>query len=86
MTLAERIRLYVLKHYVEPARKARRATITIRAGDIHKAMNLDDRMPAVCDAICTDIFPDMADLKLIRRSGPKHGANVEFTYTVLYLS
>jgi hypothetical protein len=40
MTQADRIRQFVRDRYVAPARIDGRAQITIRAGDVHRAMGL----------------------------------------------
>lgn len=56
--------------------------MTIRAGDVHKEMNLVDRMPAVCGAIGTKKFENQYNVRLIDRKGPTQGANVFFTFRV----
>jgi hypothetical protein len=50
-TLADRIRRFAFETYVLPLRGARDSEILIRAGDLHKAMGLGDRMPAVCGLV-----------------------------------
>ena len=57
--------------------------ITIRAGDIHRDMQLKSRMPAVCGAIGTKKFEEECGVRLIRRRGPTQGANVYFTFEIL---
>ena len=83
MILADRIRQYALEKYVEPARRNGRSEVTIRAGDVHNDMELVDRMPAVCDAINATKFPVLARLELLKRTGPRQGANAVFTYRVI---
>ena len=56
MTQAEKIRQFALDHYVAPARARGQAVITIRAGDVHREMNLANAMPAVCSAIGSNKF------------------------------
>ena len=56
MSLADEIRDYIYQYYILPARNAGKTTIIIRAGDIHREMNLKDRMPAACGAIGTNLF------------------------------
>ncbi len=51
MTQADKIRQFALDHYVVPARAGGLDVITIRAGDIHREMNLVNAMPAVCSAV-----------------------------------
>lgn len=80
MTQADRIRQFVLDHYVTPARTAGRAEITVRAGDIHRSMGLSSAMPAVCSAVGSNKFSEFARVSLRHRSGPTNGANVYFTF------
>jgi hypothetical protein len=81
-TLAERIRRFAFQNYVAPMREARDAEIRIRAGDVHKAMRLSSRMPAVCGALDSIIFCRECGLELVRRTGPAQGANVEFVFII----
>jgi hypothetical protein len=79
-TLAERIRRFAFEHYVAPVRDASKPEIRIRAGDVHKAMGLSGRMPAVCGALDSMIFRREFGLELLQRTGPAQGANVEFIF------
>ena len=83
MTLADEIRDFVQKYYIQPAQKRGEKRITIRAGDIHREMGLADRMPAVCGAIGTRMFEKLCEVRLIERIGPTQGANVFFTFEIL---
>jgi hypothetical protein len=47
MTLADDIREHVKKNYIDPARRRGERTVTFKASDIHKAMGLNQRFPAV---------------------------------------
>lgn len=83
MTLADRIREFTYRNYIRPARENGINTITIRAGDIHEAMGLKSRMPAVCGALGTNKFLRQYNLRLANREGPTFGSNVYFTYEIL---
>ena len=83
MTLADRIREHGLEHYVNPARVAGEREVEIRAGDVHDGMGLANRVPAVCGALGTEIFLDMARLRLLERRGPEQGMNAVFRYETL---
>jgi hypothetical protein len=76
--LADRIRHYVLKELVAPARAAGQSQLTIRAGDVHQALDLKSRMSSVCSALDAAIFRDEAGIRLIKRSGSRWGANAEW--------
>jgi hypothetical protein len=80
MTQAEKIRQFALDHYVAPARAKGLAVVTIRAGDIHREMNLVSAMPAVCSAIGSNKFEQIAQVRSITRTGPANGANVYFEF------
>lgn len=80
MTQADRIRTFVLDHYISPARAEGRAEITVRAGDVHQAMGLSNAMPNVCSAIGGGKFEQLAELTRSRRTGPTNGANVYFQF------
>jgi hypothetical protein len=83
MTQADEIRAYVLRNYIVPARKSYATRVTVRAGDVAKALKLQSRMPNVCGALGTTKFQTAAGLKLIQRDGPGQGANATFTFAIL---
>lgn len=80
MTLADRVREFVYRKYLSPARRAGRAEIEIRAGDVHRMMGLSRRLPAVCSALTPKKFAAQYRLQIIDRRGPKEGANVFFRF------
>ena len=77
--LADRIREFVYKRLIVPARNAGRLEIEVRAGDVHRNMGLKDRMPAVCAALGPK-FEQQYPVRRISRDGPKAGANVYFRF------
>ncbi len=81
--LHARIRQFASDRYVHPARSRGGSELTLRAGDVHEAMGLKARMPAVCDVLGSKVFLEENRLVLLARHGPKHGANVFFTYRLL---
>ena len=80
--LADEIREFVFKEFIEPARKQSKKTAVIRAGDIHSKMGLSDRMPAVCAALGSEKFEKQYNIKRIKLEGPIHGANALFTFEI----
>ncbi len=80
--LADEIREYVFRTYIEPARKQGARKVTIQAGDVHKKMGLSKRMPAVCGAIGTIKFQETYKASLMDRKGPTQGARVYFTFEI----
>jgi len=81
-TLAEEIREYVLVAMLEPARRRGERVVRVRAGDVHRGMGLEDRMPAVCGALDAARFLELADVTLISREGPEQGANASWTFGI----
>jgi 5-methylcytosine-specific restriction enzyme B len=77
---ADRIRAFVLKQIVEPARRAGEHHFVVRAGDVHKQMGLQDAMPAVCSAIGSTKFQTLAGVRLVRRQGPENSSTTEFAF------
>ena len=80
MSQADTIRQYVIDHYVVPARARGEGHVTIRAGDVHRDMKLANAMPAVCSAVGGRRLEALADIGLVKREGPRNGANVYFTF------
>ncbi len=80
MTQADRIRRYVLACYVGPARASGSAELTIRAGDVCRAMELHGRAPNVCSVLGSRIFFDMAGVRLLGRVGPRQSTTTTFRY------
>ena len=85
MPLADEIREFALERYVGTARAAGHQEVVIRAGDLHNDMGLSNRAPAVCGALGTNLFLDMADVRLLAREGPGQGTNAIFRYRIIYL-
>lgn len=82
MSQADRIRTHVYENHIAPARCNGAESITIRAGDIHAEMGLANAMPAVCSALRSSKFEDMAGVTAISVTGPQFGANVFFTFAL----
>ena len=83
MTLADRIRRHALVCHVEPARRAGRTKVVIRAGDVVRDMVLQNRTPAVCSALESRLFLELACAELLERRGPRQSTTTEFHYRLL---
>jgi hypothetical protein len=79
---ADRIRKFALERWITPARREGKTAITIRAGDVHRAMGLANAMPAVCSALGSQKFASLAGVTLLRTEGPAAGANVYFYFSL----
>lgn len=82
MILADQIRQYVTDEIVNPARRAGRTQVRVRAGDVHEAMGLENRVPAVCSAISARKFYELSGVVLKERSGPHQGANAVWVFSL----
>ena len=54
----------------------------VTAGDVHRELDLQDRMPAVCSALDTQEFLDLAGVDMEGRSGPPQGATTTFVFSI----
>ena len=56
MNTAEHIRLFVIEHYIAPARAAGHGEISIRLGEIRQIMELTNPLQSVRSALDTKVF------------------------------
>lgn len=77
---ADRIRQFILSHYIVPVRNRGQKTVTVRAGDVHAQMSLRGQHANVCQAMRGDKFLNLANVKLKSSRGPLAGGNTYFTY------
>ena len=77
---ADAVRDHVLKNYIEPARNAKAASVQIRAGDVHKALNYRARLPLVCSALAAISFRRAHNLRLLKVDGPGQSTTTTFTF------
>lgn len=82
MSDADKIRQYCLEHYVNLARARGDYTVTIRAGDVAKAVTSGTNLPAVCGALGSNRFEADARVRRLAVDGPLHGANTLFVFRV----
>ncbi len=77
---ADRIRRFVRARYIDAARRDGRNTVTIRAGDVARDLNLGNRVPAVCSALGSKLLLEQSGLRLVERRGPRQSTTTEFCY------
>ncbi len=82
MSQADEIREYALIHHVEPARAAGHRTLCISAGDICRELGLPGRAPNVCSALQSRAFLQLANIKLLERTGPRQSTTTRFQYAI----
>ncbi len=86
MKPSDQVRAFVRDHYIQPARQKGLRTVSVRAGEVHKALKWNlKRVPQVCSALSTRKFLTDANVELVERKGPPSGQSttVEFTYRLL---
>ena len=59
---ADRIRQYVLEHYIEPAREEGRRQAEVRVRDVNKALGLKKAWPNICQALAGNKFQELAQV------------------------
>jgi hypothetical protein len=78
---ADRIRVHLQSTYIEPARARRESTIRIVAGEVLKALHLQNRAPAVCQVLRGRKFLAQNNLILENQEGPPSGLSTTATFT-----
>ena len=81
---AARIRAYAVG-LVDDARGAGETGITVRAGEVREALQLDHRNAVidVCQVLETRIFQSAAGVELVARRGPSQGLNSVFEFRLV---
>lgn len=82
MTQADSIRQFVNATYIQPARAAGQKQTVVRVGDVHSAMKLKNRLPAVAGALGATLFEKTYRVKRQSRVGPQNGASLTFTFNI----
>ncbi|MGD2100458.1 MAG: hypothetical protein PVG35_23025 [Desulfobacterales bacterium] len=80
MPPSDRIRDYVKHKYIEPAKKAGKKSLSLRAGDIHRELNFTRRIPVVCSALRSRKLQKKCDIKLSYVDGHNNTTAATFTY------
>ena len=85
MKQADEIRRYAAERYVAPAREAGERRVAIRAGDVHKALGLENAHYNVCQVLEGSKFHHKAGVAPAGYKGPasRRAPNSEFAFRVL---
>lgn len=81
---AQRIRQYLCRQ-VELARERGDRTITFRAGDVHEALGLEQRMPNVCQVLKGRLFLEVCRVEVeqyISSPPSGRGANLVIQFRI----
>lgn len=82
---SDAIRRHAEEKYISAARRRREKTVAINAGEVHRALALNNRVPLVCAALGSKKFLREHGLRLLSKTGPPSGQSttVTFTYEVV---
>lgn len=81
MNMSDQVGQYVRASYIEPAAKNRETLIRVRAGDVHKALHWNNRVPSVCQALASKRFLEENRLELVDKQGPPSGLSTTTVFT-----
>ena len=77
---SERVREHVKRKYIDPAKKAGKKSLSLRAGDIHSELGFTRRIPVVCSALRSRKLQKNCDVKLSYIDGHNNTTAATFTY------
>lgn len=77
---ADRIRQYVLEHYIEPARDEGRDQVEVLVGDVNEALGLKQAWPNICQALVGRMFQNMAQIPEPERIGADQSSATVFRF------
>jgi 5-methylcytosine-specific restriction protein B len=77
---ADRIRQYVLEHYIEPAREGDAEAVDVLVRDVNKALGLNQAWPNICQAITGSKFAELADLEAPEQIGSDQSSATIFRF------
>lgn len=75
------VREYVERRYIDDSRKKGVRRFTVNAGEVHRGLGLQNRVPLVCIALQSQRFLDRHGLKLVEKTGPASGLSTKLNLT-----
>jgi hypothetical protein len=78
---SESIRRHAAETYLSEARRRGDPTVSINAGEVHRALGLSNRIPLVCAALGSKKFLREHGLRIVSKTGPASGQSTTVTYT-----
>ena len=76
---ADLIRNCVRDNFITPAKSAGMAQLRVRSGDVHRALGLTNKYPAVCSAMSGQKIQELCNVRVVAKEG-NVGANFHVTY------
>ena len=77
---ADRIRQYVLEHYIEPAREEGRRQAEVLVRDVNEALGLNEAWPNICQALAGNKFQELAQVPPPERIGAVQSSATVFRF------
>ena len=77
---ADRIRQYVLEHYIEAARERDEAEVEVLVSDVNTALGLNQAWPNICQALKGQKFLTMADVEAPQQIGADQSSDTVFRF------
>jgi hypothetical protein len=77
---ADRIRHYVLEHYIEPGREEGRDSVDVLVSDVNRALGLNQAWPNICQALAGKMFQDLAEVPAPERIGADQSSATVFRF------
>jgi len=84
-SISDEVRQYATDTYVRPTQRSGGRTLSIKVGEVHRAVALRNRIPLVCQALESKKFLQANELKLISRTGPPSGQSTTVIYTYEFI-
>jgi hypothetical protein len=78
---SDAVRRHAYEKYISTARRRRERTVAINAGEVHRALALNNRVPLVCAALGSKKFLTEHGLRILSKTGPPSGQSTTVTFT-----
>jgi len=78
---SDAIRRHAYDQYISAARRRKQKTVAINAGEVHRALALNNRVPLVCAALGSKKFLTEHGLRIVSKTGPPSGQSTTVTFT-----
>lgn len=79
---ADRIRHYVLEHYIEAGRERDDDSVDVLVRDVNEALDLNQAWPNICQVLIGRKFLEMADLGMPERIGADQSSATMFHFSL----
>jgi hypothetical protein len=80
-TGSDAVRRHAYEKYISAARRRKQKTVAINVGEVHRALELNNRVPLVCAALGSKKFLTEHGLRIVSKTGPPSGQSTTVTFT-----